>query len=553
MKTTNSLSIDDLAVDDILEIPKEANIPSGLPLRKWLYAWLLDPTIPGNYQKGVDKWIGILIVVNLFALVFEHVPAVFDLNKHWFHYFDVFSVGVFTLEYFLRLYLAPEDPEFQKRAKPRLAYVTSPFAIVDFLAVAPFYLQAFIPVDLRVLRFLRLLRILKLFRVIVPAYHEFVGLNQGRTFRQKIHAIVFTSPYGGKMHDFFQGFIGIWVLISVLAVVMESVQSVSYILNVEFVILDAVAVAIFTMEYCMRIYSCVEEPGFKGAVSGRLKQAKTTSTMIDFLAILPFFLEVFLHHLIDLRFLRVFRLARLLKLTRGSDATATLGRVVSREWPVIAAAGFIMLLLVVLTASLGYLFEHEAQPDKFDNIPNSIYWAVITLASVGYGDISPVTPMGRIMTMVLALIGIGIFAIPAALLSSAFSDELVKERAALKIKLHDILADGNIHVEEMAYIRAESKRLHLTAAEIKQLLRQVQEENANKSDFAAMPIHTIAAKPELALEHYKSLLGQIRQLALLTDPVAFERTAKDRDSLTGTETAFWGQIQKANNSAAEPS
>jgi voltage-gated potassium channel Kch len=553
MKTTNSISIDDLAVDDILEIPKEANIPSGLPLRKWLYAWLLDPTIPGNYQKGVDKWIGILIVVNLFALVFEHVPAVFDLNKHWFHYFDVFSVGVFTLEYFLRLYLAPEDPEFQKRAKPRLAYVTSPFAIVDFLAVAPFYLQAFIPVDLRVLRFLRLLRILKLFRVIVPAYHEFVGLNQGRTFRQKIHAIVFTSPYGGKMHDFFQGFIGIWVLISVLAVVMESVQSVSYILNVEFVILDAVAVAIFTMEYCMRIYSCVEEPGFKGAVSGRLKQAKTTSTMIDFLAILPFFLEVFLHHLIDLRFLRVFRLARLLKLTRGSDATATLGRVVSREWPVIAAAGFIMLLLVVLTASLGYLFEHEAQPDKFDNIPNSIYWAVITLASVGYGDISPVTPMGRIMTMVLALIGIGIFAIPAALLSSAFSDELVKERAALKIKLHDILADGNIDVDEMAYIRSESKRLHLTAAEIKQLLRQVQEENANKSDFAAMPIHTIAAKPELALEHYKSLLGQIRQLALLTDPVAFERTAKDRDSLTGTEAAFWGQIQKANNSAADPS
>jgi hypothetical protein len=68
-----------------------------------------------------------------------------------------------------------------------------------------------------------------------------------------------------------------------------------------------------------------------------------------------------------------------------------------------------------------------------------------------------------------------------------------------------------------------------------------------------MPIHTIAAKPELALEHYKSLLGQIRQLALLTDPVAFERTAKARDSLTGTEAAFWGQIQKANNSAAEPS
>jgi voltage-gated potassium channel Kch len=94
-------------------------------------------------------------------------------------------------------------------------------------------------------------------------------------------------------------------------------------------------------------------------------------------------------------------------------------KVIAREWPVMAASAFIMLLLVVMTASLGYLFEHEAQPEKFENIPQSIYWAVITLASVGYGDISPVTPAGRAMTIVLALIGIGIFAIPAALLSSS--------------------------------------------------------------------------------------------------------------------------------------
>lgn len=546
MNTKVGASLQQLAVEDILEVKVEANISNQLPMRKWLYAWLLDPHIPGNYQKDIDKWIGILIVVNLFSLVFEHVPAVYEANKNLFHYFDIFSVGVFTIEYFVRFYLAPEDEDFQHRKNPRLGYVTSPFAIVDFLAVAPFYLQAFIPVDLRVLRFLRLLRILKLFRVIVPAYHEFVGLNRGRTFRQKMHAIVFDSPHGGKMHDFFQTFIGLWVLISVFAVVMESVHSVSYILNVEFVILDAVAVAIFSMEYCMRIYCCVEEPGFKGAVGGRFKQAKTASTMIDFLAILPFFLEVFLHHLIDLRFLRVFRLARLLKLTRGSDATATLGRVISREWPVIAAAGFIMLLLVVLTASLGYLFEHDAQPDKFDNIPNSIYWAVITLASVGYGDISPITTPGRIMTIVLALIGIGIFAIPAALLSSAFSDELIKERNALKSKMQEILSDGRIDDEELAFIRAESKRLHLSAAEINQLLKQVQEEMVAKTDMSAMPIHSIAAKPDLAVEHYKALLGQIRQLTLLTDPVQFDEVAKAKDSLTRTEAALWSQIRNQN-------
>jgi voltage-gated potassium channel Kch len=329
----------------------------------------------------------------------------------------------------------------------------------------------------------------------------------------------------------------------VFAVVLESVHSVSYVLHLEFVILDSIAVAIFTIEYCMRLYCCVEEPRFSHAVAGRLKQAKQPSSVIDFLAILPFFLEVFLHHLIDLRFLRVFRLVRLLKLTRGSHATATLGRVIKREWPIIAAAGFIMMLLVVLTASLGYLFEHEAQPEKFDNIPNSIYWAVITLASVGYGDISPITTAGRAMTIVLALIGIGIFAIPAALLSSAFSDELVKERIALKNKIHDILIDGMIDPEEMAFIRTESKRLHLDANEINTLIKQVNKELEDKNNFSAMPIHTIAGNPEHAIEHFKSLLSTIRQLTLLTDPVIFEKTAMAQDRLSAREWALWQQIQ----------
>lgn len=357
MKSEKAISIEELNVADIVDDQPEAQISSDLPLRKWLHAWLLDPNIPGNHQKGFDRWIGILIVVNLFALVFEHVPAVYEANKQWFHYFDIFSVGVFTLEYLLRLYLAPEDEEFKNKSNPRASYVSSPFAIIDFLAVAPFYLQAFIPIDLRVLRFLRLLRILKLFRVLIPAYQEFVLLNQGRSFRQRIHALMFVSPFGGKLHDFFQTFIGIWVLISVLAVVLESVHSISYILHVEFVILDAIAVAIFTIEYCMRLYCCVEEPRFNRAVTGRIKQAKQMGSIIDLLAILPFFLEVLLHHLVDLRFLRVFRLVRLLKLTRDNGASATLGRVIKREWPIIAAAGFIMMLLVVLTASLGYLFE----------------------------------------------------------------------------------------------------------------------------------------------------------------------------------------------------
>jgi voltage-gated potassium channel Kch len=424
----------------------EVEISSDLPFRKWLYAWLLDPHIEGNHQKSIDHWIGLLIVANLFALVFEHVPAIFEPNQVWFHYFDVISVLIFTIEYAVRFYLAPEDEEFKKHRFARARYATSPFAIIDLVAILPFFLQAFISIDLRFLRFLRLLRILKLFRVLIPAYKEFVQANKGRTFRQKIHALVFPSEYGGELHHMFDTFIVIWVIISVLAVIFESVHSIHYLLNLEFLILDAIAVSIFTIEYCLRLYCCVEEPGYQRALAGRLKLAKSTSSIIDLLAIAPFFLEVFLHHLFDLRFMRVFRLLRLLKLTRYTGATQSLSKVVVREWPVMAASAFIMLLLVVMTASLGYLFEHEAQPEKFENIPQSIYWAVITLASVGYGDISPVTPAGRAMTIVLALIGIGIFAIPAALLSSAFSDQLKMDREALVNKLYEMLSDVNFVV-----------------------------------------------------------------------------------------------------------
>jgi hypothetical protein len=232
----------------------------------------------------------------------------------------------------------------------------SPFAIVDFFSVAPFYLQAFLPVDLRMLRFLRLLRILKIFRILIPAYQQFVIANKGRTFRQKMHALVFQSEYGGSLHGLFDTFIVVWVIISVVSVVLESVVAIEYILHIQFIIIDAIAVGIFTMEYCMRLYCCVEEPGFESAVTGRFKQAKSSSSVIDFLAILPFFLEIILHHLMDLRFLRVFRLMRLLKLTRYTGATATLTKVIAREMPVLGASAFIMLLLVILTASLGYLF-----------------------------------------------------------------------------------------------------------------------------------------------------------------------------------------------------
>jgi voltage-gated potassium channel Kch len=397
----------------------------------------------------------------------------------------------------------------------------------------------FFALDLRMLRALRLLRMFKLLRVLVPAIHEFRALNEGRTLRQKIHALVWPSEYGGRLHHYFDNFIVVWVVVSVLAVILESVESIEYVLHLEFIILDTVAVAIFTLEYLMRMYSVVEQPGFRQTVMGRIRYAKSPSALIDFLAIAPFFLEVILHHLIDLRFLRVFRLMRLLKLTRYTGATHTLGIVVKREWPVLTASAFVMLLLVLLTASLGYVFEHEAQPDKFENIPQSIYWAVVTLASVGYGDIAPITPAGRAMTIVLSLLGIGIFAIPAALLSSAFSDQLRIERETLQNELYNMLADGRISEEERGLIDAEAKRLHLSHEEVDRLIEKAHRQREAASNHALMSMPQLIAQPAAAVERYRELLSQIHQLARLGDSTKMTQILETPGRTTDQERETW--------------
>jgi hypothetical protein len=185
---------------------------------------------------------------------------------------------------------------------------------------------------------------------------------------------------------------------------MESVDSVHRLFAAEFYWIDIIAFSIFSFEYVARVYSAPENPAYRSTSMPHWAHMRSWTALIDLVTILPFLLEHFLPYQLDLRFLRVFRLTRMLKLTRYTSATVTLIRVAKREWQIIAASVFVMLLMVVLTASLGYLFEHDAQPDKFENIPQSIYWAVVTLASVGYGDISPVTPMGRALTVVLALL-----------------------------------------------------------------------------------------------------------------------------------------------------
>jgi voltage-gated potassium channel len=168
--------------------------------------------------------------------------------------------------------------------------------------------------------------------------------------------------------------------------------------------------------------------------------------LIDLLAILPFYLTLSLS--VDLRFLRVVRLLRIFKLTRYSSAMTVLLSVLREESSSLFAALFVLLVLLMLASSGIYLIEHEIQPDAFGSIPDSMWWAMATLTTVGYGDVTPITPLGKFFGGCITVIGMGMVALPAGILASAFSDYIHRSRREYKSKLSQYLRDGDVSEEE---------------------------------------------------------------------------------------------------------
>ena len=267
----------------------------------------------------------------------------------------------------------------------------------------------------------------------------------------------------------------------------------------------------------------------------------TIGALIDLVAVLPFFIGLIFHEAFDLRFLRVFRLSRLLKLTRYTGTLNTMYKAIYRERRVLFAAAFMMILLVILTASLGFEFEHAAQPDKFDTIPDAMYWAVITLASVGYGDLTPITPMGKAMTVVISLIGIGIFAIPAGLMASAFTDQLRIDREAFENEFRDAIAKGKLSPGDRLALEAEAERLHLSLEDVDRITDKVKSELINAT--GALPDDM---DPEIVLEKYRQQVSHLKIFSLSKQFQDIELMLNDPDRSTELERQIWILIKKSN-------
>ena len=181
--------------------------------------------------------------------------------------------------------------------------------------------------------------------------------------------------------------------------------------------------AIFSVEYAARLWSAVEEDGYERPVTDRLRYALRFLILIDLLAILPFYLAA-LRVGLDLRFLRALRLVRLfrlIKLARYSDALDKFLEVLRERKEKLAVAVAANLMLLIVASSAMYMVEHRAQPDVFPSIPETMWWGVITLTTVGYGDVVPITPLGQLVGAMVAVLGFGMFALPAALIATGFA------------------------------------------------------------------------------------------------------------------------------------
>lgn len=239
--------------------------------------------------------------------------------------------------------------------------------------------------------------------------------------RKKIHLIVEANKGTDRLSRFFDIFMVCLIFLNVAAVVLETVDAIAAVYGDFFKLFEIFSVLVFTVEYLMRIWSCVDDGHQRTPIIGRIRFMLHPMLIIDLIAILPFFLFMFIS--VDLRSLRILRVLRILKLTRYSGAAGTLMRVFSNEKGPLFTACTIMFTLLIFLSSIMYLIENGAQPEKFGNIPSAMWWGMATLTTVGYGDVYPVTPLGQVVGAFVTLIGLGMFALPAAILANGFSKE----------------------------------------------------------------------------------------------------------------------------------
>lgn len=249
------------------------------------------------------------------------------------------------------------------------------------------------------------------------------SLPRGPSWRRRVYEVLegtrVDNPAGRALDAALIGLI----ILSVAAAVLETVESIAAEYEALLVGAEAVGGVVFTIESLLRIWVSPEDRRnrFTHPIRGRLRYVLTPLGLVDLVAALPFWLAVLTPFTIaDLWLFRVVRVLKLLRFTGAFEIFATVLR--NERRPLLSGLTIGGVLLVVLS-SLMYLVERDVQPDKFGSVPDSMWWGIVTLATVGYGDVVPVTPLGRVIGSFTVIMGLGLFALPAGVIASGFIEE----------------------------------------------------------------------------------------------------------------------------------
>jgi len=237
-----------------------------------------------------------------------------------------------------------------------------------------------------------------------------------RRLRAQLFAILHQPDPGNRLARWANWFLAALIVSNAISVTLESVPGLDPMLYRALKWFEAMSTFAFVLEYVARVWTCVEQGRLSRPVRGRLRFALQPLSLLDLLAIVTYWTPW------DLRYLRVLRLVRLLKIMHLYEFEAALDRLgtsLERRKELLLVAVTLMALFVYLSASLLYQLEHERQPQVFSSIPATFWWASVTFNTIGYGDMAPLTPLGRLFAAMIAVFGIGVFALPTAIVTAA--------------------------------------------------------------------------------------------------------------------------------------
>ena len=290
--------------------------------------------------------------------------------------------------------------------------------------------------------------------------------------RTRLHAIMENEAEDDRLTQFIHFFLPIVIITNTIAVIIYTIPSVDATSSFGLNLIITFCLLMFTAEYLLRLWSCTDAETFGERMKERLRYATGFFMVIDLLSIVPLLFPLFFPA--DFALLRGFRLISIFKLgryARKSTSLALLSQVIRKKKEIFSLMIFFLVFIILFSATIMYLVENSAQPDKFSSIPAAIWWAMMTVTTVGYGDIIPVTPLGKTIGSFITLAGVLLLALPSAILASGFIEERQRdhktgpknageqvrtpeEMVTLLERAARLKEDGHITAEEYAVIKS---------------------------------------------------------------------------------------------------